>query len=102
MPAMWNAVRSLIANPAILKAGPALDVFLCRYMRKFRLREVGGHLIVHSHLPPLNSAAFGRFALPENVWVADGSRFPESPGGPPILTIMALARRVARAVAAAA
>jgi len=39
--------------------------------------------------------------LPENVWVADGSLFPESPGGPPILTIMALARRVARQVAAA-
>ncbi len=57
----WKAVRSLIANPAILKAGPALDLFLCRYMRKFRLREVGGHVIIHSHLPPLNSPAFGRF-----------------------------------------
>ncbi len=40
--------------------------------------------------------------LPPNVWVADGSLFPESPGGPPILTIMALARRVAGRVAAAA
>lgn len=40
-------------------------------------------------------------ALPENVWVADGSLFPESPGGPPILTTMALARAVARRVEAA-
>jgi len=40
--------------------------------------------------------------LPENVWVADASLFPESLGGPPILTTMALARRVARRVAAAA
>ena len=39
--------------------------------------------------------------LPENVWVADASLFPEPLGGPPILTIMALARRVARRVAAA-
>ena len=61
MPTAWNAAKSLISNPALLKAGPALDLFLCRYMRKFRLREVGGHLILHSHLPPLNSRAFGRF-----------------------------------------
>jgi len=40
--------------------------------------------------------------LPDNVWLADASLFPESPGGPPILTIMALARGVARRVAAAA
>ena len=72
MPAMWNAVRSLIANPTILKAGPALDLFLCRYMRKFRLREVGGHLILHSHLPPLNSAAFGRFVNEHLVRRNDG------------------------------
>ena len=30
-------------------------------MRKFRVRNVGGNIIVHSHLPPLNSAAYGRF-----------------------------------------
>jgi choline dehydrogenase-like flavoprotein len=40
--------------------------------------------------------------LPDNVWVADASLFPESLGGPPILTIMALARRVASQVVAAA
>ncbi len=57
----WKALKSLATHPAALKAGPALDLFLLRYLRRFRLREVGGHLILHSHLPPLNSPAFGRF-----------------------------------------
>ncbi|HEX9108768.1 MAG TPA: GMC oxidoreductase, partial [Longimicrobiales bacterium] len=39
--------------------------------------------------------------LPANVYVADASLFPESPGGPPTFTIMALARRVARSIARA-
>ncbi len=39
--------------------------------------------------------------LPRNVWVADASLFPASPGGPPSLTIMALARRVAKHIAQA-
>lgn len=36
--------------------------------------------------------------LPHNVYVADASLFPESPGGPPSLTIMALAERVAKTI----
>lgn len=32
--------------------------------------------------------------LPENLYVADGTLFPESLGNPPILTIMAMAKRV--------
>jgi hypothetical protein len=35
--------------------------------------------------------------LPENVYVADATLFPRSLGNPPILTILALARKVARA-----
>ncbi len=54
-------LRSLAAHPRVLLAGPRLDLFLLGYMRKFRVREVGGHLILHSHLPPLNSVAYGRF-----------------------------------------
>jgi MoaA/NifB/PqqE/SkfB family radical SAM enzyme len=61
MPPLWKVLRSLTAHPAALRAGPALDLFLLRYLRGFRLRVVGGHLIIHSHLPPLDSAAFGRF-----------------------------------------
>jgi choline dehydrogenase-like flavoprotein len=33
--------------------------------------------------------------LPDNVYVADASLLPRSLGGPPILTIIALAKRVA-------
>ena len=61
MDTRWRVLRSLLAHPRILQAGPRLDLFLLAYMRKFRVREVGGHLIVHSHLPPLNSPAYGRF-----------------------------------------
>lgn len=35
--------------------------------------------------------------LPENVYLSDSTLFPESMGNPPILTIMALAKRVAKA-----
>jgi MoaA/NifB/PqqE/SkfB family radical SAM enzyme len=72
MPATWNAIKSLLANPAIVTAGPGLDLFLLDYMRKFRLREVGGHVIVHSHLPPLNSKAYGRFVNEHLVRRNDG------------------------------
>lgn len=42
------------------------------------------------------SRTFHPSALPENVYVADASLFPQSLGMPPILTIMALAKRVSR------
>lgn len=61
MDTRWGVLRSLAAHPRALLAGPGLDLFLLQYMREFRVREVGGQLILHSHLPPLNSAAFGRF-----------------------------------------
>jgi MoaA/NifB/PqqE/SkfB family radical SAM enzyme len=35
--------------------------FLLRYLGKFNVLERGGRLIVHSHLPPLNSKAYSRF-----------------------------------------
>ncbi len=56
-----RVLKALLAHPGVLNAGPALDLFLLGYMRKFRIREVGGHLILHSHLPPLDSPAYGRF-----------------------------------------
>ncbi len=42
------------------------------------------------------SASFHSPSLPENAYVADSTLFPESLGNPPILTIMAMAKRVAR------
>ena len=38
--------------------------------------------------------------LPDNLYIADASLFPRSMGNPPMLTIMALAKRVARLAAA--
>lgn len=57
----WRVLGAVAAHPGLLRAGPRLDRFLLDYMRKFRIRDVGGDLIIHSHLPPLNSAAYGRF-----------------------------------------
>jgi choline dehydrogenase-like flavoprotein len=37
--------------------------------------------------------------LPENLFLADATLFPEALGKPPILTIMALAKKVAKAIA---
>jgi len=42
------------------------------------------------------AASFHPTALPENVYVADASLFPNSLGKPPILTIIAMAKRVGR------
>ena len=39
--------------------------------------------------------------LPQNLYVADASLFPHSLGNPPILAVLALARRMARAAVAA-
>ncbi|HEU4539752.1 MAG TPA: FAD-dependent oxidoreductase [Jiangellaceae bacterium] len=47
---------------------------------------------------PLTEATASTFhdeRLPDNVYVADGSLFPRSLGGPPILTTIAIAKRVA-------
>jgi ferredoxin len=48
-------------------------------------------------LTPADAETLHPGRLPSNVYVADASLFPRSLGNPPILTILALARRVARA-----
>ena len=45
-------------------------------------------------LTPDEAGSFHNPRLPENVYVADASLFPSSPGNPPMLTIMALAKRI--------
>ena len=59
--ARWRSLGPLLSHPQLLRVRPSVNLFLLKYMRKFRIRDAGGHLIIHSHLPPLNSAAFGRF-----------------------------------------
>jgi len=53
--------RSLIANYRQIKVKPSLNLFLLQYMKKFKVINVDGNLIIHSHLPPLNSQAYSRF-----------------------------------------
>jgi len=53
--------KALLSKPRILKANPSINRFLLQYLRKFRAVKVGGNLILHSHLPPLNSRAYARF-----------------------------------------
>jgi len=47
-------------------------------------------------LRPETAASLHDPRLPENLYVADATLFPRALGAPPILTIMALARKVAR------
>lgn len=49
-------------------------------------------------LTPQEAETFHNPKLPENLYVADATLFPESLGNPPILTIMAMAKRVSRII----
>jgi MoaA/NifB/PqqE/SkfB family radical SAM enzyme len=65
-------VRALARNPQILRARPALNLFMLRYLGKFRPVSVAGNVILHSHLPPLNSPAYRRFVNEHLLARADG------------------------------
>ncbi len=56
-----SVLRSLLSNPQLIRVDPSINLFMYRYLRKFRARRVGKNLVIHSHLPPLNSKAFTRF-----------------------------------------
>ena len=53
--------RIVGSNPRMLRVNPSVLWFMSDYMSKFQIREVGGNLILHSHLPPLNTRAYSRF-----------------------------------------
>jgi hypothetical protein len=53
--------KAILSNPQMIRVDPAVNWFLLQYMRKFRVRNVGGNLVLHSHLPPVNSVAYTRF-----------------------------------------
>lgn len=56
----------------MLKVRPSLSLFFLDYMRKFRVRKVGENLILHSHLPPLNSPAYSRFIREQLIEKREG------------------------------
>ncbi len=54
-------VKVIGSNPQMLKVNPSILRFMSDYMNKFQIRKFGNNLILHSHLPPLNSRAYSRF-----------------------------------------
>jgi MoaA/NifB/PqqE/SkfB family radical SAM enzyme len=61
---------SLLKTPRMLMVNPRVAGFLLGYFGKFRVKRVGGSYVLHSHLPPLDSAAYSKFVkkhLIENV-----------------------------------
>jgi MoaA/NifB/PqqE/SkfB family radical SAM enzyme len=59
-----NAVpltRIILSNPQMFRVNPSLLRFFSGYMNKFQIQTIGKNLILHSHLPPLNSRAYSRF-----------------------------------------
>jgi len=59
-----NAVpltRAIWSTPQLLRVNPSILWFLSSYMNRFQIRDVDNHLILHSHLPHLNSQAYTRF-----------------------------------------
>jgi MoaA/NifB/PqqE/SkfB family radical SAM enzyme len=57
----FEVAKAIASNLAMIKARPSINWFFCQYLRKFTVVNVGGNLVVHSHLPPLNSLAYKRF-----------------------------------------
>ena len=56
-----GVARTLVATPALLRVRPSLNAFFAGYFARFPVVEAGGRLYLHSHLPPLDSAAYARF-----------------------------------------
>ncbi len=57
----FSVIRALASNVDQIRVKPSINWFLIKYLRRFAISNVGGKLILHSHLPPINSAAYKRF-----------------------------------------
>jgi MoaA/NifB/PqqE/SkfB family radical SAM enzyme len=53
--------KAILSNPEMIRVKPAVSLFMLQYLRKFEVRNVAGNLVIHSHLPPVNSHAYTRF-----------------------------------------
>ena len=54
-------IKAILSTPQIVFARPAVNWFFYKYLGKFNVSDVGGNLIIHSHLPPMNGKAYSRF-----------------------------------------
>ncbi|MEN6348704.1 MAG: radical SAM protein [Syntrophomonas sp.] len=64
--------KSILSNPQIIRVSPSINIFLTKYMQKFNLVKAGGRLVLHSHLPAINSPAFSRFISEHLLARAEG------------------------------
>jgi MoaA/NifB/PqqE/SkfB family radical SAM enzyme len=53
--------KAILSNPQMIRVKPTVNWFMLQYLRKFSVRNIGGKLVIHSHLPPVNSRAYSRF-----------------------------------------
>lgn len=58
---LFFLARTLWRQPRMAMVQPGLNLFFLRYIGNFQIKNSAGHWTVHSHLPPLNHKAFGRF-----------------------------------------
>lgn len=56
-----EVMKALASNHQMIKVNPALNLFFMQYMKKFKIYNIDDNLIIHSHLPALNSKAYSRF-----------------------------------------
>ena len=68
----FTLTKTILSNPQILQAKPSINWFLLQYLRKFKATRVGDNIILHSHLPPLNSKAYTRFVKEHLLSKTDG------------------------------
>ena len=65
-------LKTLFSNPQLIRVSPKISFFLLKYLKKFPILQTGGNLIIHSHLPPLNSRAYSRFVTEHVIQKVDG------------------------------
>jgi choline dehydrogenase-like flavoprotein len=105
-----HEIMSAAARPPRWRRGEKLERFIERAQRV--PQRAGGQKLFSAHqmgtarmgTDPQTSVAnpFGELHDVKGVWIGDGSAFPTSSGTNPMVTIMALARRTAFAIADAA
>ncbi|MBN2238434.1 MAG: radical SAM protein [Dehalococcoidales bacterium] len=68
----FAALKAVLSNPQMIKLNPSLNWFLARYMMKFPVAVNDDYVILHSHLPPLNTRAYTRFVSEQLISRIDG------------------------------
>jgi MoaA/NifB/PqqE/SkfB family radical SAM enzyme len=57
----FSVVRALLSDANQIRVKPSINWFFIKYLNKFNIFDVGGKLVLHSHLPPINTIAYKRF-----------------------------------------